>query len=293
MPNILAKKAVLASLNLSRWNGHRIDRAVTDKVNRDHHAVKDAGRFNKKLVSTEQMAGVLACVTSSRNYHYKMTQPWMDDGARLLPSKLYLEYAEHMREERVAFETAARDFCDNFPSYVHDAKVRLGSMFDPADYPKAGPELRDLFAFDVAILPCPDTDDFRIAVGKEHAEDIRADLERRMVEVTAAAMKDKMLVVAEVVGNMASKLAAYDPGDKQTKASGTFRDSLVGHVQEIARLLPSFNLDDDPTIAKLHKRIVSDLCKHDPETLRTDATARKETAAAAAEIAETVSDFIA
>lgn len=291
MTSILASKAVLASLSLSRWNGHRVDKAVTAKVNRDNHAAVDAGRYNKKLVSTDQMAPVLAEVTAARNYHYKMTLPWMDEGARILPSKVFLEYTEHMRERRIAFQKAADDFIAAYPSYVLDAQTRLGTLFDAADYPSAC-DLKSMFDFDVAILPCPDTDDFRIAVGAEHADDIRRDLERRMTETMNAATKDKMAKVAEVVGNMVERLRAYDPGDKDKKATGTFRDSLVDNVREIARLLPSFNLNDDPTMAKLHQRIEKELCKHDPDTLRTDTAARESTAKSAEVILDSISDFI-
>lgn len=283
MTSILASKSVLASLNLSRWNGHRIDKRITNQVNSDNAAEADAGRYNKKLLSTEAMAPILAAVTAARNYHWDKTLPWFDEGARLLPSKLFLEYTAQMQEYRIAFEAAVELFVKTFPDHVEAAKARLGKMFDPADYPAAS-ELRTLFGFDVVILPCPDTDDFRIAVGADHVEDIRRDLEERMKKAMVEASRDAMERAAEAIGRMIERLRAYKPGEQGARATGTFRDSLVENVREIARLLPAFNLGDDLRMTSITERIERDLCTHDANALRDGEHTRNDVADKAEQI---------
>jgi hypothetical protein len=96
----------------------------------------------------------------------------MDDGARLLPSALFIDYANRIRDLKAEFHHAADEFASEFPAYVEDSKLRLGRLFSVADYPDPS-DIRSSFAFDSKILPCPDADDFRIDIAEEHAADIR------------------------------------------------------------------------------------------------------------------------
>ena len=112
----------------------------------------------------------------------------MDDGARLLPSALFIDYANRIRDLKAEFHHAADEFASEFPAYVEDSKVRLGRLFSVADYPDPN-DIRSLFAFDSKILPCPDADDFRIDI-EEHAADIRADVEARFRQALDDAMRE-------------------------------------------------------------------------------------------------------
>jgi hypothetical protein len=51
----LSRKATLVSVNVSQWTARRLDRKVTDEVNRQHNAAKDAGRYNKLLIEAEHL----------------------------------------------------------------------------------------------------------------------------------------------------------------------------------------------------------------------------------------------
>jgi hypothetical protein len=64
-----------------------------------------------------------------------MTQPWLDDGARLLPSALFIDYANRIRDLKAEFHHAADEFASEYPIYVEDSKVRLGRLFSVSDYP--------------------------------------------------------------------------------------------------------------------------------------------------------------
>lgn len=292
MTNILAQKAVLASVKISQWQGRRVDKRVTEEVNREHGADSDAGRYWKRLLEKGAMKEVGSAITTARNYHYQKTLPWYDQGARLLPSKLYLDYQNDMREIRDAFEAASRKFIDEYPSAVRKAKAALNGLFNPADYP-AQNELRGMFKLESIIAPCPDTDDFRIAVGSEHAEDIRLDLERRMKETTQAALRDAAERAHDRLVTMLEKLRAYKPATDDANAEGTFRNSLVENVREIANILPAFNLTDDPKLTKITRRIKNELCAHDADTLREDEAQREIVAKSAEKILDEISDYMA
>lgn len=292
--NILSEKAVLASLSISRWTARRFDKKVTNQIHRQHGAASDVGRYTKRLIAVKAMADIESAVTAARNYHYEHTQPWFDQGARLLPSALYLEFARKMQEFRQQFESAADEFQSDYPNLVSDARLRLNGMFDERDYPSQR-EIRRRFEFDVAILPCPDTtaNDFRIALSNEHAEDIRRDIERRMENALHRAEEDTAARILDVVGHMADRLSSYKPKKGTKKAEGIFHDSLVENVRDLAKLLPAFNLANDPKLAKITAQIEHQLCKHDAEALRDDPAMRKIVAASADDILASVKAFMA
>ena len=92
----------------------------------------------------------------------------------------------------------------------------------------------------------------------------------------------------DVVSNMVQRLEAFDPDKKGAK----LYDSLVGNVRDIAELLPSLNVGDDPRLEQLAKEIGQRLTETDTDTLKTDEGKRKEVAADARELMNQIDDFI-
>jgi len=290
--NLLSQKAVLASVNITQWSAHRLDRKVTDETNQRHGASADAGRFNKLLIARDGLANITKAAGAARTLHYEMTQPWLDDGARILPSALYMEYHFMMDALRTEFERAADEFERQYPVYVKDAKRRLNGMFKAEDYP-AHTDIRSRFTFDLKILPCPDASDFRVDIAAEHAADIRRDIERRMKQALDEAMGDTVNRIVETVGRMAERLRAFRPATDEHRAEGVFRDSLVDNVRELARLLPAFNLTDSEALADITRCIEHELCADAAQTLRDSPELRESVAARAESIVADVTAFMA
>lgn len=302
--NLLAQKAVLASLNISKWGARKRDEKVTAEVHRAHGASRDSGAYSKRLIDLANMKEIGSVYTEARNYHYRMTQPWMDDGQRLLPTALYLEYTAEQQRLRREYEAAVAKFVEEYPSFIQKAQKSLNGLFNAHDYPRAS-QIASHFSFDLRILPCPDTDkdDFRIAVASEHVEDIRRDIEKRMNAVMDGTLQDSAERIQDVVGHMAERLKAYKPAEKATKgakkkkgvekAEHTFRDSLVENVRELAALLPAFNLKNDPTMIAITERIAQCLCANDADDLRENDKLRRAVAKDADAILRDVSQFIA
>jgi hypothetical protein len=148
------------------------------------------------------------------------------------------------------------------------------------------------FDFDVVILPCQNPEDFRVSIGEEHIKDLRANAEASLNKVVEGALKDTASRIVKTVGHMAERLTEYKPGDEGERATGTFRDSLVENVRELAELLPAFNLTNDPKLTAVTKKINSQLIKHDAAQLREDEVLRKKLAKTADEIVKEVSAFL-
>ena len=132
------------------------------------------------------------------------------------------------------------------------------------------------------------TDAFDVAVGDFLKVKITAQIQRnndkRVSEVTTECF-DRAY---SVVSNMVERLEAFDPDKKGAK----LYDSLVGNVRDIAELLPSLNVGDDPRLEQLAKEIGQRLTETDTDTLKRDEGKRKEVAADAREIMNQIDDFI-
>lgn len=288
----LSDKAVLANLSFSRWGGHTYDRSVTDEVHQTRNAASDAGRYNKRLLAKGATSDINSVVGAAREYHRDHTQPWLDDGARILPAPLYLPYASRMKDFRREFEDAVAKFIKTYPDLVKDAEKRLGKMFSAADYPSVE-QLKGMYSFRSAVTPFPDSDDFRVDVPAPELASMKKEMKQQMDEVYKGALNDTATRIVETVGHMAGRLKSYKPGEKGKRAENTFRDSLVENVRQLAEVLPAFNMGNDAKLAKVIAKIQKDLCANDATALREDENLRQKVATSADQILTAISDYIA
>lgn len=284
--------AMLASVKISVWAGRKLDREVTDEVNRDHGASADAGRYNKALVSKDALAKINTIAGKARTALYARTSPWMDNGTRILTAAGYMAFAADMKGMRMEFDAAVEEFINDYNRHVAVARVKLNGMFKESDYPSAN-EMRRKFGFDSVVMALPASNDFRVDLPAAEREAIIADIEARTTKAIADAMADVYKRVCENVGAMATKLAAFKPAKgKGDKAEGIFRNSLVENVQELVALLPSLNITNDPKLDAVTKAMQA-LVRYDADTLRENADLRVEIAGKAQAILDDVTAYLA
>jgi hypothetical protein len=289
----LSRKATLVSVVISQWTARKLDKRVTDEVNRSHGASDDAGRYNKLLIEAQRLAKINSLVSQARDLHHRLTKPWCDAGLRILPNKLHAQFADEFRKLKRDFNQAADEFARDYPTFVAERKRALNGLFNAADYPDPK-EIRSKFQLDTKTFPVPDAGDFRSDILDEDTlEDIKRDLIETSDQVLLDATKDTARQIVEVVGHMAEKLAGYK---NETGATGKkttfFTDSLVGNVRELAKLLPSFNFNDDPALDQIIDRIQRELCAEDAATLRENDNARAAVQKSADDILKDVSALL-
>ena len=285
----LSERAMLASVNIRQWSGRRLDKRVTDETNRAHGAESDAGRYNKLLIAKPHIAELQKIAGKARNDFYWHTLPWLDNGGRILPAAGYDGFMRDMNQARLLFESKTREFISGYPAFIEESRIRLNGMFNADDYP-APADIAGRFSFDVAILPFPESADFRVALPDSDA--IRQQIESRTQELVGAAMRESWSRIAEVVGAMAEKLAAYKPAAGEQKAENVFRDSLVANLESLVEILPGINIAADPNMSKIADLMQSHLCGLSAEKLRSDHALRGETARKAEAIGKAISAFM-
>lgn len=283
----LAERAVLAHLSISQWTARRYDRVASDGVNTAHGITDDAARVNKRLLAKDALTAIASIVQSARADHDKLTLPWGLRGVAILPTPAYLEYRRIMLAHSNKFDHEANAFAANYVALRDAARSTLGGLFNLDDYPE--PDcVRRRFRFELQIMPVPSADDFRVNLDNEMLDAIRQDV----AASTQAAANEAIRTIFEraktVLEAMSAGLDRYVPGTAEAKASGVFRDTLVGNVREMAETLPLLNVFGDAAIESLAAQMRK-LAKPDASDLRDSDALRK----VAAETARSLVDNIA
>lgn len=291
--NVLSSKALLVRLTIKKWSATKHDKAVSKQVTDSKHASADAGRFNKRLVEKDALAAIQSIASAARAENYARTLPWSDEGFRILPTVGFIDWAAKMSELEGQFNAAADSFIATYPQAREQARQVLGELFESSDYPEPD-DIRAKFDFDLMRTAFPEAADFRADLSENQAQQIRAEMEADARAAFETATRDVWRRIAEGVGHMAEKLAAYRPAaGKGDRADGVFRDSLVENVRELVDLLPALNIAGDPELTKVAERMRQELCAEDAKTLRESETTRESVAKAAEAICEEVSQYLA
>lgn len=269
---MLQHRAMLANLTIHQWTARAYDKGVSTQVEKAHGA-KDAGRFNKLLVDKTALEPMSKIASATRDYHYQVTLPWGDNGDRLLPAKLYLDYTQNLRNFISEFDKRANEFAKNYPALVQAARSHLGTMYCPDDYPSVS-DIRGRFAMSIGFTPVPDAQDFRVDVQSEVADEIRLSINQVVAERQTQAVADLRRRIREVVSKIEDKLSVKD---------GIFRNTLIENCRDLSNLIPSLNVTDDPALNALHQDIQARLLV-DPDRLRSSPVTRASTVKAAREI---------
>jgi hypothetical protein len=234
----LQESAMLVSLNISQWTARKHDKAVSAEVDRNHGA-KDGGRFNKQLIAKEALDPIAKIEGAARAYFYKVTHAWGDNGERMLPAALFMEFGAAISGYRSEFDARVREFLAQYPRLQQEARVRLGSLYDPADYPA---DIKSKFAFPpVAVTPVASANDFRVKLNDEYVESIKASITSRhqereddIVRQCWARMRTHLAKIVEVCENPKSKIF----------------ESLMENPREYLAMLPALNLTNDAELAR-------------------------------------------
>lgn len=263
----LKQQAMLVTLSVSCWTNALKDKKVSAEVERTY-AAQNAGRYIKTLVDKAHVAPLKAYGDAIRAYHYSMTLPWKDGGDRLLPSRLYLEYTSEIRKRTREYA----DLVDKFivlydTTLVQAARQRLGTMYDPEDYPP-GSELRSKFDVELDFNALADGQDFRVDVGDAERERIASDITAKMAERQAAAQRSAWVRLRETLDLVQIRLS---------HPKTLFRDTLISNIEDLVKILPGLNIANDPLMDSVCKQVTEKLIV-DPARLRRSETLRRQVA---------------
>ena len=279
----LSERAMLASLNIRRWQAARTDKKITSEV-AVQHSVKEkrAGKFRKNAIDVEAASFVAVGTAASdlRTKHYFCTLPWSQDGSRILPSAMFVEYSEEMRKLRGAFDRAVKAFIDDYPTLKSAARLELNGMYNEQDYPD---NISAKFGLDIVIMPLPDSQDFRACLSESAVAEIKEGIAAELKHSMNVAMRDPYERLYSHISRMVARLS-----DRKA----VFRDTLITGLADLCAILPGLNLTSDPKLDELRKRAETMIVGVDPRDLREVPSVRRDVARQAAEIQNMMASFM-
>lgn len=273
----ISERAILACLSIQQWGNSRKDRGATAAVQSTYKAAHGSGQYSKKLIHPGTLKPISQAATKARKLHDHYTLPWSTAGVRIMPAAAFEEYTQAMAPLKAEFEQEVARFIADFPNHVNRSKVRLGKMFNAADYPDQA-DLTQAYAFDTDFQQIASEGDFRVALSADLAETMRQNVQahaQRTVGKAVDAAKERLL---QACWHMVERLNAYEPGTKGKRAQGEFRDTVVTNIQDLVAVMPMLNVTGDARFAAEIERVRSNLTEHDAATLRASAKIRKQVA---------------
>ena len=279
-----SKKAMLVSLNVSKWTAARRDSRITSQVLEDNGAQAGAGQFTKQLIPKEAFSEINAVVNAARAYHKQITLPWDNDGRRVLSSALFMDYRAKISEFENAYETATRKFINNYPDYIESAKEKLNGLFDWDDYPTID-QLQRKFSLSVTPEPVPSGSSLHVEIADEYLNEQRQLIERRVEEKMKQAHRDIYDRMLETIKHM---LKSMDDGK-------SFKSATIDNIVEICALVPGLTIEEDNEIKRIANEVKATVTKFPREDIikspHVAKRTRRELEASVAAITQSMDSF--
>lgn len=275
--------ALVVNLSISMWAGHKLDKAKTSEVNHNANAASDASRVNKHLVSKTSMADIVRCAGALRQYVYRATLPWGDNGDRLIGASGYMAFVDEFAKLKQQFDEAVEDFIAvRYPTEKARAQFRMGDMFVPEDYPE--PEtLRRKFAVILDVHGVPAATDLRAQLREEDIQHLRREIENNNIDKLRTAMQTLWQRLFDTVSHFADRMQEDEK----------FKDATVRNLHRLMDEVPALNISGDPALDDLCNEMRAKLSGLEAATLRTSPDVREQARQAAAGIAAKMAGMMA
>ena len=267
----ISASAVLVELNVSVWPAAKVDREVTEQVNTNASAVRDASQTKKNLFAgTSLRKDIERFAARVRLYHNQHTLPWADKGERLLPTKLFMEYKQTMNSYEQTFEQMCNNFYAEYPRLVAEAPTNLGRLYRAEDYPDLT-EVRTKFGFRRTVKPVPDAGDFRLDVPAEDMRELVSAFESQQREKLAEAVREPWERLHAELTAISKKLTDVEGDDGKKR----YHDSLVSNPLELCALLTKLNVTNDPKLEEARRALELTMLGTNIDMIKEDSFVRK------------------
>lgn len=277
----LAKSAMLVSVNITNGGllGERKDRQASQLVETTYSIAQKRAKASKYLIDRnhKSVRAVVAASQRVREVMYKYTMPWGDEKVRLLPVDLYETFKEKVSQAEADLRAAWDDYLIAYPSLIAASEVDLGGLFDRNQYPSVA-ETRDLFSYRLNFWPIPESGHFVANIAQKAADEakkaIEGEIEERLLDTTMHLVDRVRETVTKFVDKM-STLVVVEPTGEVTALEGIFRDSLINNCRDVANLVDSMNLAQNPKISEI-VRDLRRMASYTADELREDRIFRVE-----------------
>jgi hypothetical protein len=278
----IKSKVMLSAVTISTWQARCFDEKATEEVEKSHEA-KGIGRFNKRLMPEHAPSykEVVSIGNRIRSYYYDHSLKYDQLGVRLLPTMVYMDFADHMRKLKDEFDLAVSVFLTDYLDLKEKARTELNGLFNEADYPTLA-KMSGKFGIKMAVLPFPDATQFGIDLPDDVLAGLRTEIDQHVLESVSTANNDLVGRLYEAVSKLADRL--YGATD--------VRLGVTNQVRELCELLPKLNFSNDPKLTHILDQAKKHLAVHTGADLKESRVLRSQVAAKAQEIEGLMAAFM-
>jgi hypothetical protein len=232
------------------WWG--VQRALTaDQKAQAARAFDAEGGFlsaGKKLLDTKHTAfrAVTAIRTRIGDYWKGLSLPFPEPGVRLIKLESLEDFDRQMADYRAELDDAVANLDRHFDELKRAAARRLGSLYNPSDYPES---LRGLFgvSFDFPSIEPPD---YLVQLAPDlyqrEQERVRARFEEAVRLAEQAFLED----FARLVSHLTERIT----GTNEDGSQKVFRDSAVDNLWDFFERFRSLNVRSNQQLDELVSR---------------------------------------
>lgn len=269
----VARAAMLVDLHISVYSGRKQDKATQGEVTmaKGSASKKAASVYKNLFAECKELDALTKFQARARAEHYRVTLPWNDQGARLLPTASLLEYQQIMGRFKAEFDLLVDAFLDKYDTLVAAAAFQLGTLFDRKEYlSRAQVALR--FRMESSFTPLPTAGDFRLDIESSVQQDLVDQYERRLTEKLEQANKDAWDRLHDALLRLSDRLTVDEDGKKKV-----FHDTTVTGAVELCELLTTMNITKDPQLESARRKLEEVLSGITPKELRDEHSTRIQT----------------
>ena len=260
----VARSAMLVDLNIAIYSGRKMDKSTQAEVvlSKGANSKRAASVYKNLFSECKELDAITKFQARARSEHYRLTMPWNDRGARLLPTASLLDYKQVMSRYQQEFDRLVEAFLLKYPTLVAAAAFQLGTLFDRNEYPDAAQVARR-FRMDLSFVPLPTSGDFRLDVESDVQRELMEQYERRLEEQLASATKDSWTRLYEALSRLSDRLTVDEDGKKKI-----FHDTIVTGAVDLCELLTAMNVTQDPQLESARRQLQEVLLGVTPKELR-------------------------
>jgi len=272
----LSSSALIVNLSLSVWTGRKLDKRVSEEVDQQNSTKTRAGNYHKNLLAgSGKLTEITKIANATRSWLYGVTQPWGDNGDRILNMAYFMEFKDRLADYEGQFASSVNSFLGDYDTLVAAAAFQLGDLFNREDYPTRE-TIQAKFGFRYNMIPLPQAGDFRVDIGEDGLRELQAQYESVLQQRVTGAMTEAWERLHDCLTRMSERLTddTDSNGDPKRKI---FRDSLIENAVEVCGLLKSFNITGDVRMDEMRKQLEDAMRGVDADALRDSDMLREQT----------------
>lgn len=223
----LSDKVILVKLTQRRAPLTKRDKALTNQLQTQYNDNSLTAIYKLFRNADSPINKLMKKHNEVYAFHKQNTIPHIDAGPRLLPSTMYFEYAQEMKQRIAVVERMADQCYQDYDSLVVEDIMFRNSGYASGratkdEYPTAE-QFRQAVGSDLRFTPMPDKRHFLFDLSEEDL----AEFDRAEAELLTTAREDTINRMLKPLGDLTRRLGEYQ-GNKGER----FHNSLMENVLE-------------------------------------------------------------